>query len=94
MANTLPRPEEESSIKLPNEFVLKAFGLATTEFETAVLSICSKHIPNLREDAFSFRKSGEGKYLSITVRFTAISREQLDNLYLDLKQSPEVLTAL
>lgn len=81
-------------LQFPCEFVIKVFGLATDEFETAVMTIIHVHIKDLREDAFRTRASKDGKYLAITVTITATSKDQLDDIYRDLSANPLVLMAL
>lgn len=85
---------EETALKFPCDFMLKVFGNASTEFEMEVLTIIRKHIPELRENAFTFRQSEDKKYLSITARFHVNTKEQLDNLYRELSSNPQVLMVL
>ncbi len=88
------RNTNETLLKFPCDFPIKVMGLATKEFEEAVFEICKKHYSELTEDMTSFRKSADGKYLSITVNIHATSKSQLDNIYLDLTSSKHVLMAL
>jgi putative lipoic acid-binding regulatory protein len=81
-------------LTFPCEFIIKTFGLATTEFETAVIAIIRKHVTELREDAFRLRPSKDGKYMAMTITINVDSREQLDDLYRDLSSEPLVLMAL
>lgn len=85
---------DETLLTFPCEFMLKAFGLDTPEFETAVLSIITKHVTNLREDSFKYRRSEDKKYLSITANLHITSKEQLDALYRELSSHPNVLMVL
>jgi len=84
----------ESLLKFPCDFVIKVFGLASDEFEVAVLSIIRKHVSELREDALRFRPSKDGKYTALTITVRAESKEQLDNIYRDLTANSLVLMAL
>jgi putative lipoic acid-binding regulatory protein len=52
------------------------------------------HVPNLGEGAVSTRPSSGGKYLSVSVRVQAQSREQMDALYRDLSGHQRVLMVL
>lgn len=84
----------QSLLQFPCEFVIKAFGLASNEFETEVLTIIRHHVPDLREDALRTRASKDGKYLALTITCTVESREQIDNIYRELSANPLVLMAL
>lgn len=84
----------QSLLNFPCEFIIKVFGIASDEFETAVITIIRNHIKDLREDAFRTRPSKDSKYLAITITINVESREQLDNIYRDLSNNPQVLMAL
>ena len=81
-------------IEFPADFPLKAIGTGIDDFEAFVLEIVRRHVPDLADEASSTRLSGGGKYLAVTVRFTATSREQLDNIYQELSTYKRVLTLL
>jgi putative lipoic acid-binding regulatory protein len=84
----------DSPLQFPCSFPLKAFGEDTPEFAASVREIVARHVPGLGDAAFSRRQSREGRYVSITVTFTAESREQLDAIYRELSENPRVLMAL
>ncbi len=84
----------ESLLKFPCEFTIKAFGKATIEFETTVVSIMRKHVPKLGEAAIQMKPSKKNKFLSMSVMFIAESQEHLDAIYLDLTGSPEIIMVL
>jgi putative lipoic acid-binding regulatory protein len=86
--------KQETLLEFPCEFPIKAMGLADDDFEALVLSLVRKHAPNLSEAAVRSRDSKGGKYLSVTVTVTATSKEQLDNIYLELTASERVMMAL
>ncbi len=80
-------------MQFPCSFPLKVMGLNTEEFKSAVLSIVHKHVE--RDSLTSSSElSRTGKYLSITVTFTARSRTQLDALYQELNDHELVLMTL
>ncbi len=85
---------EETLLKFPCEFPIKAVGLAEADFEVLVLTLIRRHIPQLREDAIRSRASKDGKYLALTVTVMAESKEQLDSIYQDLTNHEKVLMAL
>lgn len=89
MANT-----DETLLTFPCDFVLKIFGLDNPEFEITALTIIRKHQPDLRENSFSYRKSKDNKYLSITVNLYVLNKEQLDAIYRELSACPQVLMVL
>ncbi len=86
--------EEETLLTFPCEYPIKIIGLANGEFETFVYTVIQKHVPNLHENAIQTRPSKNAKYLAITVKFTAESKKQLDNIYLELTSSKEVAMVL
>ncbi len=85
--------EEESLMEFPCSFLIKAMGRATDDFEMLIIEIVRKHYPDVTEGAVKTRPSREGKYISVTVTINAQSREQLDNIYLDLTAHERVLMA-
>ena len=80
-------------LQFPCSFPLKVMGLNTKEFEHAVRDIVGRHVP-VECVVYADRKSGGGKYLSITATFTATSREHLDALYRDLNGHELVVMTL
>jgi putative lipoic acid-binding regulatory protein len=84
---------KQAGLRFPCSFPLKVLGFNTEEFSSAVLSIFQKH---LDEDKISCsrRLSSGDKYLSITVTFTAESRDQLDAIYRELNDHNLVLMTL
>jgi uncharacterized protein len=86
----LPLPE----LSFPCEYPVKVIGKDEDNFYEFVIDLVTHHVPGLPADAFSARRSGRGKYLSVSVTFIAQSRAQVDALYLDLGAHPRVLVAL
>ena len=86
--------QENQGLTFPCEFPIKIMGLSTDSFETELVMIVRKHVPNLGEGAVKSRPSKNGKYTSVTVTFTAQSREQLDNLYREVNSHPDVRMVL
>ena len=86
--------QENQGLTFPCEFPIKIMGLTTDSFETELVMIVRKHVPNLGEGAVKSRPSKNGKYTSVTVTFTAQSREQLDNLYREVNSHPDVRMVL
>lgn len=86
--------EEDSIMSFPCQFPIKAMGMAEEGFDVLVVGIIRKHAPDLSEGAIKSRLSQEGKYISVTVVVEAESRQQLDNIYLELTAHERVLMAL
>ncbi len=85
---------EESLLEFPCQFPIKVMGLADRNFDLLVVELVRRHVPDLSEGSVKSRLSREGKYVSITVTVNAQSREQLDNIYLELTGHERVLMAL
>ena len=85
---------EESPLKFPCEFPIKAMGEARNDFDSLVVGIIRKHSPDLTEGAVRTRLSSGGKYVSVTVTVNARNRQQLDAIYMELTAHERVLVAL
>ena len=83
--------EQETLFEFPCEFPVKAMGKSGDELEIAVLEILNRHVTDLGEGAVKFNQSSNGKYTSITITFTAQSKDHLDKIYLDLTRCEHVL---
>jgi putative lipoic acid-binding regulatory protein len=86
--------DEDTIIEFPCQFPIKAMGIAEDDFDILVVGIIRKHVADLSENAVKSRLSKEGKYISITVHVEAESKQQLDNIYLELTAHERVLWAL
>ncbi|HEY5702997.1 MAG TPA: DUF493 domain-containing protein [Gammaproteobacteria bacterium] len=84
----------DSALEFPCEFPIKAMGRADDNFDALVVGIIRKHTPDFSDSTVKSRLSKGGNYVSITVTINARSREQLDNIYLDLTANDLVLVAL
>ena len=86
--------ENDSLFHFPCLFPIKVMGKNSDELYPVVSAIMGKHVPGLNGVTFESRLSSGDRYLSITVMFTAQSREQLDAIYLDLNGHELVLMTL
>ncbi len=86
--------QDDSALEFPCEFPIKAMGRADDNFDAVVVGIIRKHTPDFSDSTVKSRLSKGGNYVSITVTINARSREQLDNIYLDLTANDLVLVAL
>jgi putative lipoic acid-binding regulatory protein len=78
----------------PCEFPMKIIGIPGAEFESGVLLILRTHAGEIRETDFDRRTSSGGKYLSLTIRIVAQSREHLERLYAELNAHEKVIMVL
>jgi putative lipoic acid-binding regulatory protein len=85
---------EESLLSFPCEFPIKIMGRAGENFEAEVVALVRKYAPDLSEAAITRRPSGKGNYIAITVTVNATSKEQLDNIYLELNAHKSVVMTL
>lgn len=82
-------PKEEI-IEFPTRFPIKVMGVHEEDFTRVIIDIVQIHAPDFTETDLEIRASSGGKYVSLTVTITAVSREQLDNLYRSLTGHPLV----
>ena len=82
--------ENQSPLTFPCRFPIKVMGLNTDTFESEIYMLANQYVERLGESAIKSRPSRSAKYLSVTVTFTATSREQLDNLYRAFNKHPDV----
>ena len=76
--------------KFPCEYPIKVFGLNQPKIEESVCSIVENYVGKLHKNQISIKNSSKGKYVSITIRIIATSRQQLDSINSDLQKSPLV----
>ena len=86
--------ETDELFDFPCDFPIKIMGRCDCELETLVVDIVKKHIEDEAVNNVTARPSGKGNFISVTVIIKAHSREQLDNIYLELTAREEVLMAL
>jgi len=80
-------------IKFPCPFPIKVMGINADAFTSAVLAIFRKHL-QLEEFTYSSRLSSSGKYISMTITFTAKNRDQLNAIYEELNSHELVVMTL
>jgi putative lipoic acid-binding regulatory protein len=86
--------DDESPLKFPCEFPIKAMGKSGSDLDITVVEIVRRHAPDLSEGAVHCRASAQGNYTSVTVVVNATSRAQLDAIYQDLVDCEAVIMAL
>jgi putative lipoic acid-binding regulatory protein len=86
--------QNDEHFNFPCDFPIKIMGRSNCELENLVMNIVAKHAPEVTENELNTRPSGKGNFISVTITIKATSREQLDNIYLELTALEEVLMAL
>ncbi len=83
---------DQHELKFPCEYPIKIIGLSNDLFKKNVLKIVYQHFKSkISDDLISYKTSRNNRYLSITVRFMAQNRSQVDQIYKDLKSCEEVV---
>ena len=90
----MPVVADNSPLAFPCEFPIKVMGRKQPRFVQAVTGIVRKHAPDFDAATVEMRPSRQGKYLSVTCTVRATSREQLDALYQELCDHPDVVMVL
>jgi len=86
--------ETDELFNYPCDFPINIMGRCDCNLESLVVEIVNKHIDEEASNNISSRPSGKGNFIAVTVVIKAHSREQLDNIYLELTAREEVLMAL
>ncbi len=81
-------------LEFPCRYEIKAMGRCDALFETRVHDIVGRHLDGVPIVHTVTRESSGGRYLSVTCTIEAISREQLDSIYLDLHSEVDILVTL
>ena len=81
-------------LEFPCRYEIKAMGRCDALFETRVQDIVGRHLGNVSIVHTVTRESSGGRYLSVTCTIEAVSRQQLDSIYLDLHSEVDVLVTL
>ena len=85
---------DETLMEFPSDFPIKIMGEDTPEFRDIARSIVEKHTGPLDDSAIKTASSRNERFVSVTVTIRAESREQLDNIYMDLTAHEAVKMAL
>ncbi len=87
--------ESETLMEFPCAFALKVMVEATPGINEEMLKLIAKHVEEeLDTSNISERPSSKGKYTALTITFTAKSKQQLDDIYMDLSKHDKVRMAL
>ena len=86
--------DTETLLEFPCAFPLKIMGLAGDALAQSVLEVVLRHAPDFDGATMEMRPSRTGKYISLTCTINAVSKAQLDALYVDLSGHPLVKVVL
>lgn len=89
-----PGSSPETHFVFPTTYPLKVAGKNAVALEATVVEIVRRHVHDFDETTVTVRESKGGKYLAVSVSFTATSKAQLDALYRDLTEHPDIVWAL
>ena len=85
---------DETLFEFPCDFPLKIMGAAQEGFAQAILEVVIRHAPDFDAATMEMRLSKGGNYLSLTCTVRAVSKSQLDALYMELSRHPRVKVVL
>lgn len=69
-------------------------GLNSIDFFEEIVSISSKHFPDIEKDSITQKTSQNHQYVSITVIVFAKNQLMLDDFYQEISQHPDVTMVL
>ncbi len=81
-------------IEFPCDYPIKVIGKVTPGFKEFVIKTISVHAPDLDYEEVELNFSRNGKFVSVRLSIMATGKEQLDNLFKDLKDSGRITTVL
>ena len=84
----------DSLIEYPCDFPIKVMGLSQQSFAQAVMEVVVHHDPGFSAASMQTRSSSGARSVSLTCTVRATSREQLDALYQELCDHPQVVMVL
>jgi putative lipoic acid-binding regulatory protein len=86
--------DNESLLQFPCEFPIKIVGKNSANFSEEIMAIVRKHFPEIPDSGFVCNPSQKGNYLAITATVYVHSQEELDALYRELTQHPDIKMVL
>jgi hypothetical protein len=85
---------QESLLEFPCQFPIKMMGRDGERFRQVAIELVESHAGKIPKDAITTAASRKGNFVSITVTITAVSQDQLDNIYRALTAHEDILVAL
>jgi uncharacterized protein len=86
--------KKAARLEFPLVFPLKIIGKNEDDFEAFVIEIVRRYFPDLLEENIVSRLSSGDRYISVSVKFWAEDREQVDALCAELGNHKRVMTLL
>lgn len=86
--------DDDQLMHFPCDFAIKVMGTNSNNYPDYVLSVCQQHVDGVTKSCMHTRPSRTGKYIAVTVQLIATSRQQLDDLYIELNQHEQTKMAL
>lgn len=86
--------ETPSLIEYPCDFPVKVMGRQSPGLAQSVVAIVRRHAADFDPASVEMRASSKRNYLSVTCTIRARSREQIDALYRELCDHPDVVMVL
>ncbi len=86
--------EQDSLLQFPCDFPIKVMGLTHPDFAKTISAAVRELAPDFDESRISESRSRTGKYTALTVNVHAVSRAQLDSIYMMLTSHPMVKVVL
>lgn len=93
-SNGSRNPARDTLLEFPCRFPIKAMGRSGRGFAAIVTHIVRSHAELWPDEPVRSNESRNGNYVSVTLVVRATSQEQLDAIYQELTDSPDVLMAL
>ena len=84
----------DPKITFPCDYPIKVVGDVTPEFHVQVCDVVARHDPAMTTDKISQKTSRKGNFVSISFMLVAQSKQQLDELFADLKKIEAVRLVL
>lgn len=86
--------KEQTLMTFPCEFQIKIIGNNSTLFAVDIINITRKHFPETKDQSIEKKPSQQGNYLAISITLYVEDQPQLDALYMELTQHPEIKMVL
>ena len=86
--------EQDSLLKFPCDFPIKVMGLTREDFARTIAAAVREIVSDFDESRLTQSRSKTGKYAALTLNIRAVSRAQLDSIYLMLASHPMVKVVL
>ncbi len=80
-----PTETEPPRIEFPCLYPIKIIGHAVVDFQEIVVSVVERHTGKITSELISVRRSSQQRYVAVTVTIAATGKEQLQNIFEDLK---------